>query len=499
LQPQQPAAIQPAPQSNAPAVAAPQQPATNPQAAAAAPAQIKLLKTQPEKGYSGDKFTLTGEGLPANKEITLMWKTFDGSYVMKAMPETVEFHDRKFTEKRVPLGKATTDAQGKLSATFTVPEDFGEVHDIYGVLDGQDVAKAGYRLMRQVTISPKEGPVGTLITIKVTGLGAGLYDSTVAVRYDNKHTGFLSAVTTRGTTTAQIRAAGPVGKHIIDVSNANKTVTYLNIQQSPVAHIPQFQFSFNVTKDNGAPPDSVDFPEANNITLMGDAAPRTASSNATAAPGVSAELSLATGAILTKTTLKAKGLTPNVPAKMFWVSARGNRVSPSGWNLIDMPLGEANVAADGSLSANLQIPDDLGGWHVVKLVQNNKVMTETPFFVERSLVSVTPKKVKVGETFTIVVKGIGWTELDNTVAVTYDNAYVGYACGFNSNGDITLNLTATGTPGTHLIEFWPTIYQGQGKAPWLYQMPILSALVDAPGLALGYRLPIFRLAIEVVE
>ncbi len=493
-QPQPQATAQPAPQSNAPAGAAP-----NPQAAAA-PAQIKLLKTQPEKGFSGEKFTLAGEGLPANKEITFYWKTFDGSYVMKAMPETVEFYERKFEEKRVPLGKATTDAQGKLNATFTVPEDFGEVHDIYGVLDGQDVAKAGYRLMRQVTISPKEGPVGTPITIKVTGLGAGLYDSTIGVRYDNKHTGFISAVTTRGSVTAVIRAAGPVGKRVIDIGNANKTVTYLNIQQSPVAHIPQFSFSFNVTKDNGAPPDTVDFPEANAVAMTSDAAvPRTASSSKIAAPGVSATLQPVTGVILTKTTFQAKGLTPNAPAQLFWVSARGNRLSPSGWNLIETPLTEATAAADGSLSANLQIPDDLGGWHTVKVVQGNKVTTEVPFFVERSLVSVTPKRVKVGETFTINVKGIGWTELDNTVAVTYDNAYIGYACGFNSNGDITLNLIATGTPGTHLIEFWPTIYQGQGKPPWLYQMPQLSALQDAPGLALGYRLPIFRLAIEVVE
>ena len=29
--------------------------------------------------------------------------------------------------------------QGRVTAKFTAPEDFGEVHDIYAVIDGQDV------------------------------------------------------------------------------------------------------------------------------------------------------------------------------------------------------------------------------------------------------------------------------------------------------------------------------------------------------------------------
>ena len=60
--------------------------------------------------------------------------------------------------------------------------------------------------------------------------------------------------------------------------------------------------------------------------------------------------------------------------------------------------------------------------------------------------------MKVGETFTVQIKGVGWSELDNTVAVTYDNAVMAYACGFNTNGDVTINLVATGHPGTHLID-----------------------------------------------
>ena len=37
-----------------------------------------------------------------------------------------------------------------------------------------------------------------------------------------------------------------------------------------------------------------------------------------------------------------------------------------------------------------------------------------------------------GQKFTVHLKGLGWTQLDNTIAVDYDNSYVGYGCGFNS-------------------------------------------------------------------
>lgn len=462
-------------------------------------ADLKLFKVEPVKGYIGASFTISGEGLPPNKPIEFMWKTVDGSFAMQASAETIEFYERKFVEKRVPLGKAMVDAQGRVSATLTAPEDFGEVHDIYGVIDGKDIARGGFRILRQVQLTPSQGAVGTPITIQVKGLGAGIYDSTIAVRYDNQYMGFISAVTTRGTVSAVIRAAGEPGKHVVQVGNANKAVPYLNIEQSPVAHIEQFRFDFTVTEDKGAPPDTLDFPKSSVVILDDAAAPKTASSKNVSARNVNATLEPATGPILTKTTLRAANLPVNAAVDLVWVSARGNRLSPSGWNLIETPLQQATTGADGTLRADLQVPDDLGGWHTVRVLQGDTVLAEIPYYVERSLVDVTPKRVKVGETFTIHVKGIGWTELDNTVAVTYDNAYIGYACGFNSNGDISLNMVATGGPGTHLIELYPTIYQGKGKPPWNYQLPHLSALEDAPGLALGYRLPIYRLAIEVVE
>ncbi|MBI3941974.1 MAG: hypothetical protein HY326_03100 [Chloroflexi bacterium] len=460
-------------------------------------ADLKLLNVEPVKGTVGSAFTVTGEGLPPNKEVEFLWATVNGSFLTNITTSNIEYYDKEYTDRRLSLGRATSDAQGRVTVTLKAPEDYGETHDLFAAIGGQDVARGGYRLMRNVTISPDKGPVGTPITIKVTGLGWKPFESTIAVRYDNNFTGIITAVTTRGTATVQIRAAGRAGLHVIDIEHGARSLPFLNNQQSGTAHIPDSRFQFTITGDGGAPPLTLDWPDQ--AAVVTTPLTRTTSSNTAMAPGFSATMEPTSGPILTRTTLRAKGLAPNAGVELFWMNAKGNRISPTGWSLYETSLQTATTSADGTLAAEIQIPDDLGGWHMVKLVQGSKVMGEVPFFVEHSIAEVTPKRVKMGETFTVHVKGIGWTELDNGVAVTYDNAYIGFACGFNSNGDVTIILVATGTPGTHLIDLYPMIYQGHGKPPSGYQVPLLSFKQDAPGLGLGYRLPTFRLAIEIVE
>jgi len=406
-------------------------------------APVKLLKVEPVKGYVGDSFTVTGDGLPPSKKVEFFWSTAEASYATKVMADNVEYHERKYDEKRVAFGNALVDAQGRVSAKFAAPEDFGEVHDLYAVIDGQDSARGGFRILRGATITPAEGPVGTPISVTVKGLGWRGFEQFMALRYDNKYTGEISAVSTRGTAVFQIRAAGPPGKHIIQLNNSTAYApgAYLNTQQSPqdyiYAHLDnkqEFRFVFNVTKDAGPPRDALQWPDSDRVARLSSHAPRTTMSLRAASSSV-ATLNPASGAILSQATLRTNGLPPNTEVGLFFVTARGNRMGPSGWNLENVPLSNATTKSDGSLSTTLQIPDDLGGWHVVKLATGNRMLQEIPYYVEQNLISVKPKRVKVGETFTVQIKGVGWTELDNTVAVTYDNAAMGYACGFNTNGD----------------------------------------------------------------
>ncbi len=465
-----------------------------------APVSLKVLKVDPVKGHIGDRFTITAEGLTPNKEAELAWATVDGSFSTKVYPETVEFYERSFAEKRMSLGRSITDAQGRLNVTLSVPDDYGEVHDIYAVLEGKDVARGGYRILPEFTMTPLDGPIGTPITIQAQGIGWKNWESTWGVDYDNKYTGFVSAVTTRGKVVAVIRAAGPVGKHTIDVWHAGQTVPYLNWEQSPQAHIPIFQFTFNVTKDAGAPPLTLDWPDGGAENVDGSVARTTATAKVvSASTGSSASLSPFKGPILSKATARVTKLPANTEIEMFWVTARGSRTSGLGWGLAESLLGKAMTDKDGVLVADFQVPDDLGGWHTIKFVNKDTLLAEAAYLVQPSLATITPTRLKVGESFKVNIKGVGWTELDNIYTIDYDNAYIGFACGFNSNGDVTVNLRASGVPGTHLIDLYPAIYQGHGKPPWLYDTPQLTWSRDHPSLVLGYHLPAFRLAIEVIE
>ena len=54
-------------------------------------------------------------------------------------------------------------------------------------------------------------------------------------------------------------------------------------------------------------------------------------------------------------------------------------------------------------------------------------MAQVPYFVKRSFVGASRLRltVQAGQHFTIHLKGVGWTQLDNTIAVDYDNSYIG--------------------------------------------------------------------------
>jgi hypothetical protein len=52
---------------------------------------------------------------------------------------------------------------------------------------------------------------------------------------------------------------------------------------------------------------------------------------------------------------------------------------------------------------------------------------------------------------------------------------------------VTINLVATGNPGTHLIDLYPAIYRGRDRVPWNHQTPFFNL---RPRLSChGARLP----------
>lgn len=501
----------------------------------AAPASVSAtmgnLTLTPYSGVEGTPFTISGAGLAPNASVELTWSTANVSWNVDAEPNTVNYLGRAQSNFNVVLATVTADASGAFSLKTTVPVDFGGTHDIYAVVNGVEVLHGGFEIFRTLKVSPRSGPIGTPITITYTGIGASLYTGGASVLWDNKFTGEMMANWTRGTATTTIRAAGPIGRHLIQVGDGIG-VLYMNIIQSPVPYANGDAATFTTTrgKVNLTPsivwPNKVT-PTLNQVTTLSNAGLDPASSAV-------ATLSSASGPVLSKTNVSVTGLSGTGTDQLVWSTVVGSRVNcptSSCWAFQSVNLGSAPVV-NGSLSASVTIPDGLGGWHVIQVMNGSKIEAQVPFYIKESIVPFYNKAGKLlsmgiatstkstsadalaagqsgvgtytfkeGQEFTISLKGVGWTQLDNTLAVDYDNSFIGYGCGFNSQGYTVIHLYATGGVGTHIIDLYPQLYTNQpsfGNTPY-GMLPVLTYARDFPGLALGYQVPSIKFAITIVK
>jgi hypothetical protein len=463
----------------------------------------------------------------------------------------------------VNLATVTTDASGAFSLKTTAPTDFGGNHDIWAVAGGVGVANGSFDLLRTVTISPKSGPVGTPITVTYTSMDANAYGGGGSILWDNKYVGEIMGNWTRGTASVTIRASGDVGTHYVQVADAI-SYQYMNPIQSPITDDNGGVRAFKITKGNALPKPSITWPtavtpnvSANQLTTMYNSALGAKADQPTALDPASSAvgtLSPSSGPVGTKTALAVTGL-PAASAgsvEVDLVSVTGSRVNCTGtcWGYTYTSLGNG-VVANGTLDQSVTIPNHpgvntLGGWHAIVVIKGamgtdgagnrvpgvgSLVEVQVPFYVKESIMPFYNRAGKLlsmgvatasdtvalangvggqvgkgtytfkeGQEFTVSILGVGWTQLDNTLAVDYDNSYIGYGCGFHSNGYMAVHLTATGGPGIHIIDLYPLLYSVSPNMATYYGMvPLLSANHDDPGLALGYQVPTIHLAIRIVK
>ena len=203
------------------------------------------------------------------------WSTAEAIYATKVMADNVEYHERKYDEKRVAFGNALVDAQGRVNAKFTAPEDFGEVHDLYAVIDGQDVGarRFSHSPQRHINAQRRAGGNADHSHGERNGL-AGLRAIYGAALRQQIHRRNIGSDDSRAPLSCKFAPAGPPGKHIIQLNNSTAYApgAYLNTQQSPqdyiYAHLDnqqEFRFVFNVTKDAGPPPDTLQWPDSDRV------------------------------------------------------------------------------------------------------------------------------------------------------------------------------------------------------------------------------------------
>jgi hypothetical protein len=453
------------------------------QAAAKPDAPLQKLNLTYDKPVVGAKVHVAASGLPAGKTADLKWSTVTGGWIIE---DDYYFRGKKYSETTSSLGKFPVDANGRLDATFLIPEDYGGVHDVIAMIDDKAVAQNGIEVTQSFEMTPTSGPVGTPIELRVKGFGWRTMENTWVVNWDNNAIGFVSAVSTHGSAVARFRAAGAVGDHPVKIYTGWQGQSYLNFQQAPNAYLPRPDFMFRITPGRSSTP--VAYAEPYQPYPVPQPEVRIANAKISLSP--------TQGPVGTRAMLRGEGFPASSTLDLIWTTFVGSRVSGNGFAPQGTSIAKVKVGSDGKIEFPVMIPEDLGGRHGLELRDGDKPVATAYFAIETTIVSITPTSGPAGTPVTIHLKGVGWTEYDNMYAATYDNAYMGYACGFNTQGDVVINFKAAGAPGEHLIDLFPGIYQGPPKeTQLLYRMPQLTYADDHP----GNKIPALRFKFDVTH
>jgi hypothetical protein len=437
---------------------------------------VGRMALSPEHGPPGTAVRVTAEGLPGNTEFQLVWRTVRGGWKVAQ----AKYHGREYRPAAFEIATVRTDAAGRLAARFTVPEDFGFLHDVVLQQGERLFIQAGFSVDMSVALSPTSGPPGTPITVKVRGIGWRPLENSWMLLYDNHFTGWISAVTTAGSATFTIPASGQPGVHVLEVLHGAFTFPYRNMQQSPEGDRPRFALHFAITP--GAPVLPSPPSEQAQQSVRGLPAPGAL----VAAPSFAG--------VGQKVVVRGTGLAPGKRYALVWTTTIGSRVSGHGWDQSSRPVAAAAADPSGRVAFHFAVPDDLGGAHALS-IENGAEKQTGRFWLKPTAFPLDVERGPSGTPFTLHLQGVGWTETANIYTVVYDNSYIGYACAFNSQGDVRIPLQATGDPGWHFIDFYPAIYRGQEQQPRNFLIPQLSYAADHP----GEDLPRFRFAFEVTE
>ena len=452
------------------------------------------LTFEPRAAIVGTAVTASATSLAPATHYALIWRSGRAEWRV----ENGNFFGIRAPESATTLASGTSDAQGALALHFTVPEDFGYLHDVEIHNDaGATAAHQGFTVIPHVTISPASGPVGTPVTLTVTGLGYRFYQVVWHLLYDGAHTGWLSAITTHGTARVTIPASGEIGMHTLQAIEG-PTAAYLNEEQSPNYQplIPTVLVQrFRITPGAAHLPGSA----------PAQALPRAPGAAATAETGPALAVDYGSGVVGSTIALSGRGFAPQRDVVLEWETVVGNRLSGNGWDTKRVPLARAVTDAAGAFAAHVRTPDDLGGPHRIVARASGDAQPEAAasYTITPSVAEIAPAVVAPGGTITLHVKGVGYTETGNTYTMLVDNAFFGYGCGFNSQGDVTIHVRAPGRVGWHFVDLFPTIYRGQIQGPGA---PPAGADVNGSYLLLpmlnvadhpGERLPAFHLAFQV--
>ncbi len=439
---------------------------------------VGQLRVAPENGPVGTPLTVTGEGFPPEQTFDLVWRTVKGQWKVTI----AEYFGREFLPVAYRIATVKSDKAGRISARFVAPEDFGFMHDIVIQQGDRLLTQTGFNIdMTARIVGATSGPIGTPIEVEVQGIGWRELEGSWVLLYDNKYTGFMSAVTTGGTARFNVPATGHAGLHILEILHTDFGSPYRNTQQSPVPRPPAVQ------------------------ARLHDHARRTGAAAAAGRAGADCgTLAAAAGraghdARLLRDRSARHGVRLGFRARQDLYPQLEHR----GRQPHDRPWLGGGRAPDRRRHRERGRPRRIplqGAGRSRRRAQRlgrrrRGAKKQGAYWIMPTALPLDVARGPAGTTFRIHLKGVGWSETANIYTVVYDNAISGYACAFNSQGDIEIIMQATGEPGWHFIDLYPAIYKGKETRPNNYRLPQLTFADDHP----GEDLPRFRFAFEITR
>lgn len=449
-----------------------------------------------QRGYVGEAITFNGRDLPASEEFEIEWQSQQGSWGVLEANEVV---GPKYRPRVDTILTVETDESGAFDEEWHVQQDYGGRHAIIlKTPHGQTVDRAGFEITPWFDIDRTEAPLGE--SFSVTGYGIGPHDinSNYQIAWDNGFVGFMTGVLNRGTATAEIRAVGSPGTHVIDVWRNDRGVPYLqNNTQSPFGSVGgdrQSRWTVEVTEPETDPdpvwvdqlfeesPMSVHYPD---IAAEGDE--ELVIEPSSGQPGTTAFIT-------------GRNFPATEEVDLIWYRHEGHRVE-------DIPitpephaevLPSVTTDEDGTFQVEFEIPPEQGSTRPITAAVDGKEVAITGFMIQPDIHSFEPKRGPVGTSIEIDLTGIGWTTYENSLFFVYDNKPLGYICGTDADdeeGIAKAEIPATGEPGWHFIDIYPSLFEMEEESPEFDIRPHLSYRDNHP----MRPLPALHLAFKITE
>lgn len=443
------------------------------------------LRCEPEEAEVGGEVEISGNGLPSGEEFQLLWRSHIVDWDIELNEEGVLWH-RFFglthQERQEILTSVETDSVGDFSVDVEIPEDFGGLHDIYLIDEEKRINKVGVLVVPSFEVTPNCGPLGSPITVSAKGLPlpvAELVDNPpYHVYYDNKYTGLVSPVTPRGTAEVTIPATGRPGTHVIDIercqfANAHSyRQTHIGLLSLPGT--PELSWTFELTDGEPILPPPI------NEQIPGKIARKEV--DLPDGEGVKLTTSHEVISVQDSVEVIGTGFPPGSKVELLWSALEGSNIREEGFKERTAVKVVETVKDDGKLKAEMKpAPETVqGGPHPIHALVDGEKVATTQVIVLPVFEALSRESGPAGSQLTINAQGVGWNEVWNQVTILYDNSYIGYACGGDIPGIVEAKLRATGSPGWHLIDIYPTIQKQRNFAeeafeiPFIYRLPFLN-------------------------